>query len=267
MSVRVDLSFDSNVLGGLALGNYGHFTTMCVEGGRVRGLPRHIERLVRDCRALFSLDIDRTQVTEVIRRALGELGGAGLLRITLFARGFDIGRPAAAPEEITAHAVMRPSPAAAPAPLRLRTVTYGRECPEVKHVGIFGALHQRRAVQLAGFDDALFLEPDGTVTEGSTWNIGFVDDDHVVWPTGPALRGVTMELLQEVHRPFRAESVTRDDVARMRAAFATNAAYGVRPISSIDDHALDPGHPLLARLRTAYDGLEGTRVAGPALSG
>ena len=34
----------------LALINYGHFTSMRIEGGRVRGLSHHLERLARDCR-------------------------------------------------------------------------------------------------------------------------------------------------------------------------------------------------------------------------
>ena len=36
----------------LALTNYGHFTSMLAEDGRVRGLSLHLQRLARDCRTI-----------------------------------------------------------------------------------------------------------------------------------------------------------------------------------------------------------------------
>jgi branched-subunit amino acid aminotransferase/4-amino-4-deoxychorismate lyase len=46
----------------LALTNYGHFTTMRVEDGGVRGLSLHLDRLRTDCRALFDAEIDADRV-------------------------------------------------------------------------------------------------------------------------------------------------------------------------------------------------------------
>lgn len=41
----------------------------------------------------------------------------------------------------------------------------------------------RRVVQRNGFDDVLFTDAESTISEGATWNIGFVvDDDYLVWP-------------------------------------------------------------------------------------
>ncbi|MEK8144253.1 aminotransferase class IV [Streptomyces sp. M10(2022)] len=53
----------------LALTNYGHFTSMRVDEGRVRGLSLHLERLRRDCRSLFGVDLDLQRVRELARRA------------------------------------------------------------------------------------------------------------------------------------------------------------------------------------------------------
>lgn len=44
-------------LAALALYNYGHFTSMRVDEGRVRGLSLHLQRLVRDCSALYDADL------------------------------------------------------------------------------------------------------------------------------------------------------------------------------------------------------------------
>jgi hypothetical protein len=41
------------------------------------------------------------------------------------------------------------------------SVPYERDLPEVKHTGLFGAPHARRAAQIAGYDDALFVGRNG----------------------------------------------------------------------------------------------------------
>ncbi|MFI5677035.1 aminotransferase class IV [Streptomyces cellulosae] len=42
----------------LALMNYGHFTSMRLGDGTVRGLSLHLDRLVRDCRIVFGVELD-----------------------------------------------------------------------------------------------------------------------------------------------------------------------------------------------------------------
>lgn len=233
---------------------------MHVEGGRVKGLALHVERLIQDSVALFSVKINQEQIREIIKHSMAGLGDTGLLRITLFSPAFEIGRPVAKPHELVAHAIMRQLPEGTPPPPRVRTAVYDRERPEVKHVGLFGALHHRRAAQLDGFDDALLVNVNGEVTEGTTWNIGFIDNERLIWPAGPALPGVTMRLLQEAHTRCEVVNVTRSDLGQFQAAFATNSAYGVRPIGAIDSKKLDLRHPLLSTLRATYEGIQGDRV-------
>lgn len=120
-----------------------------------------------------------------------------------------------------------------PAPLRAQSLVYERDLPQVKHIGLFGALHARSSAQRANFDDALFVGRDGLVSEGGTWNVAFVDQEGiVVWPDAPVLPGVTMALLQQ-HAKHRISTVTLDQVKDMAAAFATNTSIGVRPLAAI----------------------------------
>ncbi|MGP4110220.1 aminotransferase class IV [Streptomyces sp. 4N509B] len=250
----------SGDLRALALTNYGHFTTMRVDDGRVRGLSLHLERLVRDCRTVFGAELAPDRVRNLLARAAREVTGSFVARVTVFDPAIDVGDPAAT---ATPHVLVTTRPAggagsADEPPLRVRTCAFRRELPAVKHVGLFGALHLRRSARLDGYDDALFTDPTGLVSEGCTWNVGFVhgDDEAVVtWPRADALPGVTMALLQRLH-PYTVTPVTRE-LHGVRAAFATNAAIGVRPISAIDDRRLTTDHPLLAALRAAYASLPG----------
>ena len=50
------------------------------------------------------------------------------------------------------------------------------------------------------------------------------------------------------------------DLDRMRAAFVTNAAVGVRPVEAIDQVAFDTGDELVHKLRHAYTAHPGEPV-------
>jgi branched-subunit amino acid aminotransferase/4-amino-4-deoxychorismate lyase len=236
----------------LALTNYGHFTSMLVDEGGVRGLSLHMQRLARDCQCLFGVELDVDHVRHCVRRALTADRLPTVARITVFDPTLDlgsIGRDANPRVLVTT----RPAAQDPPRPLRLQAVSYQRENPAVKHIGLFGALQRRREAQREGFDDVLFLNRDGTISEIATSNIGFVRDGKVIWPRSEYLAGITMTLLQQASdEPTTLTPLTLHDLATMDAAFATNAAVGIRSISSIDDTRWPTGHPALSELSDLY---------------
>lgn len=241
----------------LALTNYGHFTSLRVDEGRVRGLSLHLDRLARDCLALFGADLDTERVRELIRR-MAPAHGATTIRVTVFDPTTDLGHPdhATDPQILVTHrsAATLPLP-----PLRVQSSLYVRDAPEVKSLGLFGLLRHRRAAQLNGFDDALFVDGGELISEGGTWNIGFFDGDQVIWPDADCLVGVTMQLLQKAHE-HQSAPVSLVDLASMEAAFATNAAIGVRAITRIDDTELPGDHPIIDTLRKEYMDVAGDSI-------
>ncbi|WP_394812929.1 aminotransferase class IV family protein [Streptomyces boetiae] len=250
---------DPESLKALALTNYGHFTSMRVDDQRVRGLALHLERLERDCRTVFGAQLDTARVREYVRRGVTGREGSFIVRVSVFDPALDMGHPSS---PATPHILVttRPTGPMPLPPLRVKTVPYVRDLPAVKHLGLFGTLHARRAAQLSGFDDALFAGPDGLVSEGGTWNVGFIDaDGAVVWPKSEVLPGVTMALLQQ-HHAHTTSPVTLSEAHGMRAAFATNTSIGVRVISAIDDTTLPTEHAVLASLRDVYMSLPGDPV-------
>ncbi|MFD5328865.1 aminotransferase class IV [Streptomyces sp. NPDC127092] len=246
----------------LALTNYGHFTTLRVEDGAVRGLSLHLDRLVRDCSAVFGTELDLERVRGYVREAAGGRPGPSTVRVTVFDPALDITRPA---EGADPHVLVTTRPAGTlfPPPLRVTARPYRRDAAGVKHVALFGQLALRRAARLAGFDDVLFTEPGGTepggvgpgdlVSEGCTWNVGFVDGDgQVVWPQAEVLSGVTMRLLREARPGALARPVHTAELPAMRAVFATNAAIGVRAVREVDGLRFPDDDPVLTELRDAY---------------
>ncbi|RST15223.1 aminotransferase [Streptomyces sp. WAC05374] len=247
----------------LALTNLGHFTSMRVDADRtIRGLTLHMERLARDCRAVWGAELDTARVRDLVRAALEGHVTPCVVRVTVHDPGAEVGRRPGG-ERPGVLVTVRGAGGLPASPLRVRSVMYERDLPHVKHVGLFGALHARRTAQLAGGDDALFTGRDGLVSEGATWNAGFVDHDGtVVWPRAPVLPGVTMALLQR-HAPgaaHRTVPLTLDRAKGMAAAFATNTAIGVRPLGAIDGTDFPAGHPVLSALRETYLSIPGETV-------
>lgn len=240
-----------------ALVNYGHFSTMQVRDGAVRGFDLHLRRLDEATRTLFGSELPAARIRAELRAALQAFGsGDASLRASVFARDFDFRRADAActPELLVSLA----APAQADAtPLRLRSAVFARELPQIKHAGTFALFHQRRLALQAGFDDALFVDAQGLIAEGSTWNLGAWDGQGgVVWPQAPALRGTQERLLQAGLATLGIAQQVRPlhlrELAGFASAFACNAR-GQQAIAAVDGQALGPAAELLRILNAAVE--------------
>jgi branched-subunit amino acid aminotransferase/4-amino-4-deoxychorismate lyase len=239
----------------LALANYGHFTSMRVDGHHVRGLGLHMERLARDCQVLFDNDLDAGHVRQLVRQAVGAATGSLVVRVTVFDPALELGHPGARARPHVLVTTREPASQPLP-PIRLQSTHYEREMPSVKHVGLLATMYRRRQAQLHGFDDVVFTDAARVISEGATWNIGFIDGDAIVWPDRPCLPGVTMELLSRL-RPSTVAELNMDGIGRLSGAFITNAAVGVRAVAGIDDVSWPEPHPLVQQLAEQYAEVHG----------
>lgn len=226
----------------VALVNYGAYTSCRVEDGGVRGLDLHLDRLDAGAVELFGEAVGEARLRDLMRAAV-EGRRACWLRVSLFAPEMSPRTPGwtGRPKVMTA---VFPPPAPLAESLRLRTQAYQREAAHLKHVATFGLIRARRAARAAGFDDALFVDGEGRVSEGSLWNIGFLRGEQVVWPQAPMLAGVAQALLQRgleaAGRAGVTEPVCVDDLARFDAAFICNSATPACAVASIDGHVFGP---------------------------
>ncbi|MCS6624835.1 aminotransferase class IV [Roseibacterium beibuensis] len=236
----------------VALVNYGAYTSFRVEEGGVRGLDLHLERLEAEALELFGEVVGEARLRELMRRAVGGREECWL-RVSLFSPEISPRTPGwtGAPKVMTA---VFPPPAPLATSVWLQTRTYAREAAHLKHVATFGLIRARREAQGAGFDDALFVDGQGRVSEGSLWNIGFLRGDQVVWPRAPMLAGVAQALVQRgleaAGRAGVTEPVAIVDLPRFDAAFICNSATPACPVASIDDLVFGP--PPLEALHAAW---------------
>lgn len=239
----------------LALANYGAYTSFRVEQGGVRGLDLHLARLEASALELFGEAVGEARLRALMRAAV-EGRGDCWLRVSLFSPEVWPRTPGWTGRPKVMTGVFPPPPPLAQS-LRLQVQTYGREAAHLKHTANFGLIRARRLARMAGFDDALFADDSGRISEGSLWNIGFVRGGEVIWPEAPMLTGVTLTLLQlgleAGGRPGRSEPVRLDDLPRFDGAFICNSATPACPVASINDRALDPGAVPLEALKAIWE--------------
>ncbi|QLC73520.1 branched-chain amino acid transaminase [Pseudomonas sp. LPB0260] len=110
-----------------------------------------------------------------------------------------------------------------------------------------------------GADEAMLLDPEGYVAEGSGENIFLVKDGVVYTPeVTSCLNGITrntvLTLAEELGIKVIEKRITRDEVYIADEAFFTGTAAEVTPIREVDGRQIGAGRrgPVTEKLQTAY---------------
>ncbi len=122
-----------------------------------------------------------------------------------------------------------------------------------------------------GYDEALLLDVDGFVAEGSGENIFIVRNDTIFTPElTSALEGITRDtiftLAAELGYEVKEKRITRDEVYCADEAFFTGSAAEVTPIRELDNRQIGNGGrgPITEKLQTMYfDQVHGRRDLYP----
>ena len=110
-----------------------------------------------------------------------------------------------------------------------------------------------------GYDEALLLDTEGYVAEGSGENIFIIRNGKIYTPElTSALDGITrstiIDLAQDMGYTIIEKRITRDEVYVADEAFFTGSAAEVTPIRELDNRAIGDGQrgPITEKLQTAY---------------
>lgn len=134
--------------------------------------------------------------------------------------------------------------------------------PRGKITGVYinSALAKTEAV-LDGYDEAIMLNQDGHVSEGSGENICIVRDGRIITPpvTANILEGITLATLMQLARDeLGIEAVERpidhSELYIAEEAFYTGTAAEITPIVEIDHRLVGDGKigPIVSKLRALF---------------
>jgi branched-chain amino acid aminotransferase len=261
--------FDRGLMHGLGL-----FETMLAIRGKPVLLQRHMTRLGESC-AAFGWYPAFPKVAEVVARLVAEnglAGGRARIRLAVTAGAGSFGELSQGEDHlvwITAVQAPDPPPHATAC---LSAFTSNEKSPLA---GIKSASYAEHMIALAdatrrGFDEALFLNTRGQLSEASTANVFLVTDGVLCTPplSSGCLPGITRALVMETAPslgiPCVEQEIPEALLHRADEILLTSSIRGVMGVSRFGDRQLAPG-PITAALRAAHDRLVcGMDRAGPA---
>ncbi len=169
------------------------------------------------------------------------------------------------------------SPDALEKGIRIKTSSYTRHhvnitlCKAKANGNYMNSMLALREALQCGYDEALLLDPEGYVAEGSGENFFLVKNGVLYTPElTSCLNGITratvIQLSQELGYEVREKRITRDEVYIADEAFFTGTAAEVLPIREMDNRIIGSGvrGPLTEQLQSLYfDAVRGRNSAHP----
>lgn len=149
--------------------------------------------------------------------------------------------------------------------IKIRTSSYTRHhvnitmCKAKANGNYMNSMLALREALDSGCEEALLLDNEGYVAEGSGENFFLVKDSVIYTPElTSCLDGITRRTIMEFSRNLgyevREKRITRDEVYIADEAFFTGTAAEVLPIQSLDGRVIGAGHrgPVTEQLQSMY---------------
>jgi len=149
--------------------------------------------------------------------------------------------------------------------IRVKTSSFARHhvnitmCKAKANGNYMNSILAHQEASQDGYDEALLLDVDGFVAEGSGENVFIIRNGKLFTPDlTSALEGITrdtiIQLADEMGLPVVEKRITRDEVYSADEAFFTGTAAEVTPIRELDNRAIGTGTrgPITEKLQTKF---------------
>jgi len=231
------------------------------KGAAVFRLTAHMERLARSAKAIgIPLDYSVEELVNVSKEVLSVNGlTSGYIRPVIF---FGTGSMGLNPAGANVHVVIAAWEWGAylgedgvqngirVAVSSWRRIGHDSFMPNAKITGGYvNSVLAKTAAVRAGYDEAILLNAQGVVAEGSGENLFMVRDGVVYTPptSAGALDGITQDavktLLVDGGYEIKESTITRTDLYYADELFFTGTAAEVTPVREVDDKPVGTGKP------------------------
>jgi len=248
-------------------------------GTAIFRLQDHTDRLFRSAHILgMPMPYDKAAINEAIRAVVRDNGlESGYIRPMCFYGAEGMGLRA---DKLQTHVMVAAWAWGAymgeenlKRGIRVRTSSFTRHhvnimmCKAKANANYLNSMLALNEALASGCDEAMLLDAEGYVAEGSGENIFLVRDGKIYTPElTSALDGITRDtiitLAGEIGVPVVEKRITRDEVYIADEAFFTGTAAEVTPIREVDGRVIGAGSrgPITERLQTMYfDQVHGRR--------
>ena len=249
---------------------YGLFETMRAYNGHIFRLDRHLTRLRRSAQSLglaeklAASDLETACLETLIANKLKD----ARLRLTVSAGEGDMTPDPGTCSELTVLVTateLTPLPPqkyeqgfkAVLSPLRRDSQS---PLSRLKSTCYLNNVLARMEARAAGADEAILLNEQGYLAEGSTSNIFLVGKGELITPSleSGVLPGITREAVLEIAQTLNINTAERQvelkELALAEEAFVTNSVLEIMPLTQFDGKPIGSGKPgqLTTNLMAAY---------------
>ncbi len=240
-------------------------------GAAIFRLQDHTDRLFRSAHILgMKMPFDKDAINAAQKAVVRENGlEAGYLRPMAFYGAEAMGISA---KTLSTHVIVAAWPwgaylgkEALEYGIRVKTSSFSRHhvnvtmCKAKANGNYMNSILAHREAETDGYDEALLLDVDGHVAEGSGENVFIVRRGKLFTPDlTAALEGITRDTIirmaQEIGLEVVEKRITRDEVYSADEAFFTGTAAEVTPIRALDNRAIGSGRrgPVTEKLQSLY---------------
>ncbi len=241
------------------------------KGTAIFRLKEHTDRLFRSAHILgMKMPFDKATLIEAQKAAVRENKlESGYLRPMAFYGAEAMGISA---KTLSTHVIVAAWPwgaymgkEALELGIRVRTSSFTRHhvnihmCKAKANGNYLNSILAHQEAAHDGYDEALLLDVDGFVAEGSGENVFIVRNGKLYTPeTSSALEGITrdtiLQLADEIGLDVIEKRITRDEVYTADEAFFTGTAAEVTPIRELDNRMIGAGKrgPITEKLQANY---------------
>jgi branched-subunit amino acid aminotransferase/4-amino-4-deoxychorismate lyase len=235
------------------VGALGVYETILARHGKYVALDEHLTRLQASAQgAELVLDIDLATLRQWSFLVVAANHADGLVRVL----ALDLGRPSA-DVYLYQMSYTAPAPEAYEQGVAVGVFHGERAMPLVKSFNTLVPGLARKAALAAGLHDALLVDRDGAITEGSNCNVfAVIAGALVVPPVGAVLEGTvmtrTLALAQALGIPVERRAMPLAEVPAWDEAFLTSTRRGVLPVSRVGEEIIGEPGPITQKLMAAY---------------
>ncbi|MCG6907279.1 MAG: aminotransferase class IV [Desulfobacteraceae bacterium] len=231
------------------LRGFGVFDFLRTYGGRPFHLKDHLARLKRSAE-LIGLGVGRPlgEIADIVGETLRRNGHAEAnIRIVVTGGSSpDCFLPAGRPRLLVLVTPLTPLPETWQQDgVGIVTIPYSRYLPNAKSINYIPAIHAMQDARRQGAVEALYVKPDGRVTEFTTSNLFAVIDGRLLTPETDLLPGITRQVVLDLDLPLPAQigDLTLEALHGAEEVFLTSSTKEVVPVVRIDRRPVADGRP------------------------
>ena len=145
--------------------------------------------------------------------------------------------------------------------VHVKTFKFERPDPNIKRWNEAFRKRVNNFIKEEGIYEAILLNEEGQLTEGSRSNLFFIDNQNHLFtaPTEQVLPGITrkyvFQICDELGIPIIERAISLKDISAMSACFISGTSPKILPVRQLDNTSFSAEHELVKNLMLQFDQL------------